>query len=90
MSLHKVRIDNVYVKDFYHNPINTISVCINGTLVDREGQERLSHTDGKVDLEYDSSNFRFPEGSDVVEEMNKLKDAFLTHVGRVVNLECSG
>lgn len=90
MSLHKVRIDNVYVKDFYHNPINTISICIDGTLVDDEGRRRLEQTNGKIQLEYDSSNFSFSPGSDVVLEMNKLKDAFLKHQGRVVNLECQG
>lgn len=88
MPIHKVRIDDVYVLDFYHNPMSSVSVCIQGTLVDSAGYEKTKNIDGKVELQYDSSNFTFPDGSDVIKEMHKLKDAFLKHKGRVVNLDC--
>lgn len=88
MSLHRVKIDDVYVRDFYHNALNTIAVCIEGTMMDEEGRMKTEATNGKIQLEYDSSNFSFKEGADVVREMHKLKEAFLLHRGRVINLDC--
>lgn len=82
MPIHKVKIENVYF-----NPVS-ISVCIQGTLIDPDGYEKTKNIDGKVELQYDSSSFIFSDGSDVIKEMNKLKDAFLKHKGKVVNLDC--